>query len=64
MTKNEIQEVLPADRSVDGIVWEILGQTYRPKQVTDASFAWHATLPPGTLSRRTSTRPSTSTSTC
>lgn len=43
------QEVLPAEQSVDGIVWEILGQTYRPKQVTEDSFAWHATLPPGTF---------------
>jgi quercetin dioxygenase-like cupin family protein len=35
--------------SVEGLVWHILGQTYRPLQVTESSFAWHATLPPGTF---------------
>lgn len=35
--------------SVDGVVWNILGQTYRPLQVTESSFAWHATFPPGTF---------------
>lgn len=34
---------------IDGIVWHILGQTYRPLQVTADSFAWHALLPPGTF---------------
>jgi quercetin dioxygenase-like cupin family protein len=33
---------------IDGIVWNILGQTYVPKQVSENSFSWHATLPPGT----------------
>jgi uncharacterized RmlC-like cupin family protein len=33
---------------IDGIVWNILGQTYVPKQVSESSFSWHATLPPGT----------------
>ena len=35
--------------SVDGIVWNILGQTYTPLQVTESSFSWHALLPPGTF---------------
>jgi len=35
--------------SVQGLVWNILGQTYVPLQVTESSFAWHATLPPGTF---------------
>ena len=35
--------------SVDGLVWNILGQTYTPLQVTDSSFSWHALLPPGTF---------------
>lgn len=34
---------------MDGIVWNILGQTYVPKQLTEASFSWHATFPPGTF---------------
>jgi quercetin dioxygenase-like cupin family protein len=35
--------------SVEGLAWHILGQTYRPLQVTESSFTWHATLPPGTF---------------
>ena len=35
--------------SVDGLVWHILGQTYKPLQVSESSFAWHASLPPGTF---------------
>jgi mannose-6-phosphate isomerase-like protein (cupin superfamily) len=35
--------------SVDGLVWNILGQTYKPLHVTESSFSWHALLPPGTF---------------
>ena len=35
--------------SVEGKVWNILGQTYVPLQVCESSFAWHATFPPGTF---------------
>ena len=38
-----------AGESLDGIVWNILGQTYVPKQLSADSFAWHATFPPGTF---------------
>lgn len=41
--------VTKAGDSVDGIVWNILGQTYVPMQVCDASFSWHATFPDGTF---------------
>jgi quercetin dioxygenase-like cupin family protein len=41
--------VMEKGSSVEGLVWSILGQTYRPLQVTKSSFAWHATLPPGTF---------------
>lgn len=41
--------VIEAGNGLDGIEWHILGQTYTPKQLTDESFAWHATLPPGTF---------------
>jgi mannose-6-phosphate isomerase-like protein (cupin superfamily) len=30
---------------LDGVSWNILGQVYVPKQITDDSFAWHATFP-------------------
>jgi hypothetical protein len=41
--------VTRAGTGVDGIVWNILGQTYVPKQVSENSFSWHATFPPGTF---------------
>ena len=41
--------VTKAGTGIDGIVWNILGQTYVPKHVCDASFSWHATFPPGTF---------------
>ena len=34
---------------MDGIAWNILGQTYVPLQRSDASMSWHATFPPGTF---------------
>ncbi len=37
--------ITPANTGLDGIVWNVLGQAYVPKQVSEASFAWHATLP-------------------
>ncbi|WP_460450137.1 cupin domain-containing protein [Alsobacter sp. SYSU BS001988] len=41
--------VTPAGQGIDGIVWNILGQTYVPKHLTESSFSWHATFPPGTF---------------
>lgn len=41
--------IIKADTGVDGIVWNILGQTYVPKLVSETSFSWHATFPPGTF---------------
>src|SRR3984885_12300310 len=41
--------ITKATTGLDGIVWSILGQTYVPKQLSENSFAWHATLPPGTF---------------
>ena len=38
-----------ANTGIDGIVWNILGQTYVPKQLSEQTFAWHATFPPGTF---------------
>ena len=34
---------------INGISWNILGQTYVPKHITESSFSWHATFPPGTF---------------
>ena len=41
--------ITKASTGIDGIVWNILGQTYVPKQLSEAAFAWHATFPPGTF---------------
>ncbi len=38
-----------ADEGIDAIRWNILGQTYVPKQLSETSFSWHATFPPGTF---------------
>ena len=34
---------------VNGLVWNLLGQTYVAKQISEASFAWEAIFPPGTF---------------
>ncbi|MEZ5658270.1 MAG: cupin domain-containing protein [Burkholderiaceae bacterium] len=41
--------VTPATTGLDGISWNILGQVYVPKQLTDESFSWHATFPEETF---------------
>jgi mannose-6-phosphate isomerase-like protein (cupin superfamily) len=41
--------VIGANASIDGLEWNILGQIYRPKQLSERSFAWHATFPPDTF---------------
>ncbi len=41
--------ITPAGQGIEGIVWNILGQTYVPKHVSETSFSWHATFPPGTF---------------
>src|SRR3984957_5077638 len=41
--------ITKAGEGLDNIAWNILGQTYVPKQVCESSFAWHATFPPGTF---------------
>ena len=38
-----------AEDGIDGIRWNILGQAYVPKQLSENSFSWHATFPVGTF---------------
>lgn len=47
--RSETAGITRANESVEGTVWTILGQTYVAKTVTDDSFSWHATFPPGTF---------------
>lgn len=49
MTPPTDPDVIGADASIDDIEWNILGQIYRPKQLTERSFAWHAIFPPETF---------------
>src|SRR5207248_11434818 len=47
--KSEITGITRANEGMQGISWNILGQTYVPKNCTDHCFSWHATLPPCTF---------------
>lgn len=48
-TPIETAGITRANEGMQGISWNILGQTYVPKTRTEHSFSWHATLPPGTF---------------
>ena len=41
--------ITKAGEGFDHVAWNILGQTYIPKQVSETSFSWHATFPPETF---------------
>lgn len=41
--------ITAAGTGLDGVVWNILGQTYYPKQSSDTAFAFEAHSPPGTF---------------
>ena len=38
-----------ANESIEGVSWDILGQTYVAKSLSENAFSWHATFPPGTF---------------
>src|SRR5215211_8844110 len=41
--------ITKASTGLEGIVWNIQGQTYVPKSLSENAFSWHATFPPGTF---------------
>lgn len=41
--------ITPAGEGVDGVVWSILGQTYKPKQESDSCFTFETLFPAGTF---------------
>lgn len=41
--------ITPAGEGENGIVWNILGQTYKPKQLSESSFTFDTMFPPGTF---------------
>ncbi|WP_434665629.1 cupin domain-containing protein [Paraburkholderia sp. A3BS-1L] len=45
----ETPDITRALTGLDGVSWNILGQVYVPKQVSDDSIAWHATFPEETF---------------
>jgi quercetin dioxygenase-like cupin family protein len=47
--RQEQAGITRSPEGLEGITWNILGQIYVPKAVTEHSFAWHATFPPGTF---------------
>lgn len=47
--RTETAGITRAGTAIDAVAWTILGQTYVAKTVTDHSFSWHATFPPGTF---------------
>jgi 5-methylphenazine-1-carboxylate 1-monooxygenase len=46
---DSVPDVIGSASTLDGIEWNILGQTYKPKLRTERCFAWHATLPADTF---------------
>ncbi len=48
-TKREIAGISRAQQGLDGVSWNVLGQVYTPKQVTEHSFSWHAVFPEETF---------------
>lgn len=41
--------ITDAESGVQDLSWNILGQTYVPKHLSDSSLSWHATFPPDTF---------------
>ncbi|MEE9427266.1 MAG: cupin domain-containing protein [Paracoccaceae bacterium] len=41
--------IMRAGQGLDGVTWNILGQIYIPKQLSEDSFSWHATFPVDTF---------------
>jgi hypothetical protein len=45
----ETAGITRAGEGLDGVVWRILGQTYKPPQHCAESFAFDTLFPPGTF---------------
>ncbi len=43
------QGVTRSGTSLDGVVWDVMGQSYRPVQLSASSFAFDTLFPPGTF---------------
>lgn len=49
MTTRETAGISPAHGGLDGVAWNVLGQVYTPKQISEDSFSWHALFPEETF---------------
>ena len=45
----ETADITRHNQSLDGVSWNILGQVYTPKQITNDSFSWYAVFPEETF---------------
>jgi len=45
VTADETPGISVKGHGIDGIHWNILGQVYTPKSITERCFSWHAMLP-------------------
>jgi RNA polymerase sigma-70 factor (ECF subfamily) len=45
LTSSETPGISARGQGIDGIHWNILGQVYTPKSITERCFSWHAMLP-------------------
>lgn len=41
----ETPDITRHNQSLDSVSWNILGQVYTPKQISEDSFSWHAVFP-------------------
>ncbi|MBU4611772.1 cupin domain-containing protein [Achromobacter sp. GG226] len=46
---HETADITRRNESLDSVSWNILGQVYTPKQVSEDSISWHATFPEETF---------------
>lgn len=45
MSLEQIPNVSPTPEGLDGVAWNVLGQVYIPKEITDERFTWYAVFP-------------------
>lgn len=49
MTDKLMKGVTKAGEGLDGLSWNVVGQTYVPKLLCESTFIWHATVPADTF---------------
>jgi quercetin dioxygenase-like cupin family protein len=45
MSQDLIPQVSHTPEGLDGVAWNVLGQVYIPKEITDERFTWYAVFP-------------------